>query len=332
MRGDAIRVIEASYDLEGETGDWLRRIGAAALALTSGKTGLAAMIWGAERRRIALTHTHVEGDPDFDPAILRAIIDGDRSVELAALFLDAPPVGLASREVAHGLRDRLANPSLAALTMRYRARDFVGVNGRAHARRGIALSFALGAGEALAVDARRMWSRLAVHLGSGLRLHDRLGAGGAVTPAAILAPAGRLLHVEPAAAEPRTRDELAAAARAIDRARGKLRRVDPDEAVAIWRGLVCGEWSLVDRFDSDGRRFVVAHRNVPAPEPRIEALTPREAQAVALLARGYADKLIAYELGLAPSTVAGLLARAGRKLGADSNVELIRIVRARSTK
>ena len=45
-----------------------------------------------------------------------------------------------------------------------------------------------------------------------------------------------------------------------DRARTRSACVcsDPDGAVARWRGLASGTWSLVDKVESDGRRFIVA--------------------------------------------------------------------------
>ena len=48
-----------------------------------------------------------------------------------------------------------------------------------------------------------------------------------------------------------------------ERARSKRERADPDCALALWEGLVAGRWSLVDHFESDGKRFVVAHKNDP---------------------------------------------------------------------
>jgi DNA-binding CsgD family transcriptional regulator len=69
----------------------------------------------------------------------------------------------------------------------------------------------------------------------------------------------------------------------------------------------------VDHFDSDGRRFVIAHRNDPTP-PDTRGLTLRERQSLAYAAIGHSNKQIAYELGLAASTVSGHLAQARAKL------------------
>jgi len=162
------------------------------------------------------------------------------------------------------------------------------------------------------------WSRLTAHISAGLRLRAKLpetrveiaklGGEG------ILEPGGKVAHAAGDAAGKAAREALRDGARAVDRARGPLRRKDPEAAVEVWRGLVAGRWSLVDHFDTDGRRFLVAHRNDPAtPDPR--ALTERERQVVAYADLGQSNKLIAYELGLSASTVGVLLARARAKLG-----------------
>jgi DNA-binding CsgD family transcriptional regulator len=54
-----------------------------------------------------------------------------------------------------------------------------------------------------------------------------------------------------------------------------------------------------------------------------DALSKRERDVVLLAALGRQNKVIAYELGLAYSTVTTLLARAAKKLGARSRTELL---------
>lgn len=116
-------------------------------------------------------------------------------------------------------------------------------------------------------------------------------------------------------------------AKRVDRSRGRLRKDAPDEALELWRGLCDGTWSLVDHFDSDGRRYMVARQNEPAVAAD-RALTPREQQVVAFVAMGHADKLVAYELGLAESTVQSHLSSAMRKMCIPNRTELIRAVLA----
>jgi DNA-binding NarL/FixJ family response regulator len=159
------------------------------------------------------------------------------------------------------------------------------------------------------------WKRLSAHLAAGLRLRARLSAPTkpSADGEAVLRPDGRVEHATGDAKATAARDALKAGARAVDRARGALRRRDADEAVEVWRGLVAGRWSLIDRFESDGRRYLVAHRNAPdVPDPR--ALTERERQVLGYADLGHPNKLIAYHLGLSPSTVGVLLVRARLKV------------------
>jgi DNA-binding NarL/FixJ family response regulator len=124
----------------------------------------------------------------------------------------------------------------------------------------------------------------------------------------------------------RTRTELSEAVHRRERARSKLRRLQPEEALSEWCALVAGRWSLLDEVEADGRRFIIARRN-PVPAPPLATLTPEQAQVVGFALLGHSNKLIAYELGLTESGVAMRLSRAAHKLGARSRVAMIRTVR-----
>jgi DNA-binding CsgD family transcriptional regulator len=166
----------------------------------------------------------------------------------------------------------------------------------------------------------RRWQAAAAHIAAGLRMRRQPSDAAE----AALDPNGTLQHAEGAAKSRSAREALRGAAVALERARGSMRRTDPDEALALWRALVAGRWSLVDDFDRDGRRFLLARRNDPhVPGPA--CLTARERQIVAYAALGYANKWIGYQLGLSPSTVATHLAGARRKLGVTNRVELIKV-------
>ena len=177
-------------------------------------------------------------------------------------------------------------------------------------------------------EQRALWNRIAAHVRAGARLRARLDPSGAgdisASAEAVLSPSGKLEHGLAPATAPRMRDSLRRAAIAIDRARTRAGRADANAALDLWQGLVAGRWSLVDRFDSDGRRFLVARRNDPdVPDPR--ALTRRERQVLAYAAMGQPLKLIAYALGLSVSTIALYRGRAMRKLGLTSTAEVVRM-------
>jgi DNA-binding CsgD family transcriptional regulator len=103
---------------------------------------------------------------------------------------------------------------------------------------------------------------------------------------------------------------------------GELEPDDPPDPVATWQAVVDGRWSLVEHFDSDGRRCFVIRKHGPT-EPVSPLLNERERQIVALASVGHSNKLIAYELGLSSSRVATQLTSAARKLGVASRKTLL---------
>jgi DNA-binding CsgD family transcriptional regulator len=162
------------------------------------------------------------------------------------------------------------------------------------------------------------WRRVAAHVSAAFRIRRQFGAEGTVSPnpsvaEAILSPNGTLEHAAESARGDDVRAALRTAVRALDKARGPLRRRDPERATELWQALVAGRWSLLDHFDSDGRRFVIAHRN-DAAVPDMRGLTLRERQVAAHAALGHSNKVIAYTLGLSVSTVGVHLTRARAKL------------------
>ena len=78
-------------------------------------------------------------------------------------------------------------------------------------------------------------------------------------------------------------------------------------------------FSLVEQRLFEGRHYLIARPNrVPARR----ALTLRERDAVRAAARGHANKIIASELGVSPSTAGTHLSAAMRKLGRIARVQL----------
>jgi DNA-binding CsgD family transcriptional regulator len=116
------------------------------------------------------------------------------------------------------------------------------------------------------------------------------------------------------------------AARLVDKARGPLRNQDPEEALRLWEGLVRGRWTLLDWFDTDGRRFVLAKPNAPRiVDPR--GLSQIEAQVATYASYGESSKMIGYRLGLSSSYVSRLLRDAMRKLGVKTQPQLVEKMR-----
>jgi DNA-binding CsgD family transcriptional regulator len=164
---------------------------------------------------------------------------------------------------------------------------------------------------------RRRWTQVAAHVGAGLRLRQHLE----VEPDAVLDPSGRMLGASSGASSRDARERLREAVLRMEAARGAIRSREPDEALKLWEGLVGGCWSLVDRFEEGGRRFIVAHRNDPeVGDPR--GLSRRERQVAEFAGLGLAPQEIAYALGLSPSAVTNAEGRARAKLGLGGRAEL----------
>jgi DNA-binding NarL/FixJ family response regulator len=99
----------------------------------------------------------------------------------------------------------------------------------------------------------------------------------------------------------------------IEQARALAGRSEPDIALDNWEALVEGRWSLVDRFDNDGKRYVIAVINDPAhPDPR--GLTSRERQVAELVGLARSTKQISYSLGITNSAVTNSTSRIQEKL------------------
>jgi DNA-binding CsgD family transcriptional regulator len=174
----------------------------------------------------------------------------------------------------------------------------------------------------------RRWSRVAAHIAAAVRVRAELalaagGLDGSGAIEAVFHPSGALADASGEAKDGAAREALRRAVVGVDAARSKRRRGDPDDALTLWRGLVSGRWSLVDRFDRDGRRFLLAVKNPPS-ERRRPGLSPLELSVLEYLAFGHSQKLIAYELGLSAPRVNQLAASACKKLGLKSRLDIAR--------
>jgi DNA-binding NarL/FixJ family response regulator len=92
--------------------------------------------------------------------------------------------------------------------------------------------------------------------------------------------------------------------------------------VETWDAILGGRCIVLDRFDANGRRYlVVARCSRMRAHPR--ALSRREAQVILQAIRGESHKRIAYELGLSRSSVTKLLRSALGKLCLRSQAQLV---------
>jgi DNA-binding CsgD family transcriptional regulator len=111
---------------------------------------------------------------------------------------------------------------------------------------------------------------------------------------------------------------------AVIEAERRRRSTEEDaEARALFLAIVEGRCTVVDRFEGDGRRFLVAREN-PRECRRSRSLSRREREIFCLTIEGRSVKSIAFELGVTPATAAAYLACARRKSGLLTRAEMVR--------
>jgi DNA-binding CsgD family transcriptional regulator len=79
---------------------------------------------------------------------------------------------------------------------------------------------------------------------------------------------------------------------------------------------------MIDKFDSDGRRFIVAVKNDPVHQDT-RGLTARERQVAEWVGLGKSSTEVAYILGVSDAAVTNCTARAQEKLGLHTRAELV---------
>ena len=333
LRSTAIDVVEAAYDLELTSGDWLPnllRVGDSLFDLGLGYYGL--ITAGTSKAGIPKI-AQVQTSPGAEDLPIKMGRSAQEESSEVAEFSDSVKGRVV---VLSELRDRwprthggilrhVGCEDLLALS--FSDPDFHGMNVTIPSPRKVELT----------PRQRGVWQMIGVHLVAGYRLRRGSAELGDIegTPIteiplnaeALLDPTRFVVSQAEGTAQNATASEkLRDAARRVDQARASLRKKDPEEALRIWKGLVRGRWSLVDWFDTDGRRFVLAKPNPPnVRDPR--GLTEREAQVATFASYGDSSKLISYRLGLSESHVSKTLKDARRKLGVKTKAQLVEKMR-----
>ncbi|MBC8070816.1 MAG: hypothetical protein IAG13_20990 [Deltaproteobacteria bacterium] len=324
MIQDWLSIVEAAYRIDVDEDSWLDGIMEASRPTLDEGFGAAALLYDASSlaafdvRRLMLRWAPER----MEPGRCLALFENPRlGPDTLAETFGKITYGLVSESFGRTFPAVLDACAAAGI------QDMVAVNAIDGSLQGAFLVGHVPNRRRLSRHGRAMWTRVASHLASGYRL--RRATGGAPEPPtveAVLRPSGQLDHACGPAKEVEARHSLRASVKRLEQARGKMRRDEPEQAISAWSGLIDARWSLVDRFESDGRRYIVAHSN-DSPTPPWKSLSPRERQVAAHVSLGHSDKHVAYELGLAPSTVRVLLMRAVRKLGVKSRAELTGLFR-----
>jgi len=327
----AIDLIEAAYDLRGSDADWLARLVQAAEPILDQGLGLfgfgfirpAPGLGGADA---VVRYMHTRSLPvDFPERF-----DAARSLLSPELIEAAVPPGYAGTwtQLLHGYPE-VGQAFLETLGYA----DLLGILAVDPNGVGVHMSAPLPRATRLSKRSRERWQMLGAHIASAYRLRFALSERGTLSEIAATGlpreaeavfdvNGFRMVDAVGPANEAGVASLLREASRAVDRARGELRESDPHEALETWKALVNGRWSLVDWFDSDGRRFFLAIPNSPdLRDPR--GLTEQERQVVNYVLLGDTNKLIAYRIGLSPGRVSVLLKSSMHKLGVSTRTQLV---------
>jgi DNA-binding CsgD family transcriptional regulator len=334
----AIDLIEAAYDLDKPDSDWLPDLIQTHASLLDQGHGIVGFEFarhpgdGGGDATVHQMHTSSLA-PDFPQRFEQA-----RGVISPECFRAVTPAGYAGTwtelskdypEESRRFLETLGYRDLLVITA-------VDPNGA-----GVQFISPLSDATILKPRARERWKMLGAHIATAFRLRRGLAEAGSATSSGsvpggtglpyhaevMLDPDGvHILEAVGHATEPSAADALREAARNVDQARGALRRADPQLALETWKALVSGRWSMVDWFDTDGRRYILGVPNPPElGDPR--GLTDQESQVVTYVLLGETSKLIAYRLGLSAARISGLLKSAMHKLGVDNKLDLVRKLR-----
>lgn len=324
VQSAAIDMVEASYDLDRPEVDWCTRVIRVGRKLCDQGRGTVGLIFDRppEGGNVRVREWVVEGAPR------------DAALRLNQAFLDA-----GGRLTRAGTRPGIVT-TVSEFTQSYPgalekwqsrvgfAKDGMGVSAADPCGSGVIIFVLLPEARVVRPDERKHWQMLGAHLASAHRIRRAVRRA---DPEAGSLPHGAQAMLDPksfrvteavgSATDGAVVERLHEAAVRVDRARGKLRKEAPEEALESWWAMMHGQWSMLDWFDSDQRRYVLAIPNQPnLGDPR--GLTERELQVATYAALGDTGKIISYRLGVSKGTVSNALHAAMQKLGVKTQPQL----------
>jgi len=252
----------------------------------------------------------------------------ESSWQIFRSLCDAPFVRATFRRLFLGSARKMATPHLNPVLADREKNgwgDFFFLNGLDPS--GVGCLLTLGCREPefeISDEEGAMFRRLAGHLSAAFRCRRRLGPTrtrrGSHGADAVFDTDGRLLQAERSVRA--ERKWLAGKALELEAAHVKSKRREGIRALDLWRPISSARWTLVESFEENGRRYIVAREN------QLEArsfsdLTDRERQIVVHASLGMSNKQIARALGISDATVRVLMARAAKRFGVRSRKELL---------
>lgn len=316
---NVVALLDAAYRVDRDEATWSRHLTQAFAPSVPGSIFTGGLVFDASSH--ALAARAMSSDNAAVDAWMQWAAKGEMDPYVDRMFPVRARVGSASENLGADL-SAFASSVRDAVAVSFE--DAWSVAGANLHRQGYLLSVATPARVGTLPPALlQQWTRIAAHLSAAFCLRQNM-ARGLATAEGVLSPDGKLLHAEGSAQIPSAREALRYAVRGIDAARSRLRK-QPTESLDSWQAVVSGRWSLVEAYERDGRRFLLARVNELAA-PTNKALSKRERQIVGLVAQGASNKEVAYRLGIGEPSVAGYLRRAKTKLGLRGRAELLRWV------
>jgi len=327
-----IALVEAAYNLELGADEWLPNLLEAGAGLMDLGQGCAGAIWTGTSHQGAplVSQLHAaNGAPDLASRFARAAKEMSDGMAGAASAARKPGV--------HTLADAgRAHPAAkGAMSKHLGCKDMLALWATNPDFHGVGIYMPSKEPIELSRPARKHWRMLLTHIAAGHRLRRRLRPIPKGIPLAQLPLGVESNGFYVAGGEaPRGSDPVLETVRRravqLDQARGRVRGASSREALELGESVVRGCWSVVDWFDTENRRFVLAVPNAPnVQDPR--GLTDREYQVAVQFGAGETCKMIAYSLGVSRSRVSALLRRAMRKLGVRTRQQLVLEVRTLMT-
>lgn len=330
---DPVSVIEAAYRLDATDKEW--KEGILAMASPVLDTGMGAIVFEIDASDVDAVPIFggavaTGADPDDLCEFVRSIQPKMTAQEIRRVYRTRFVFATASERMSQVYDDFRDDPIYRTFGHPHGIYDFQGAQIIDPSGKILILGAPVDHIASSTASRKRRWARLAAHIAAGYRLRhsNHKSDFEADDVDAVLTTDGAIAHAHANKVKrPELRRALREGTRHIEQARGSVRREQPDTAIALWKALIRGEYSLVEKVDTDGRRFMLARRNAPVVK-QPSALSPRESQVVHLVALGHSNQLIAYELGLAETTISTLLSRARAKLNVDSRSDLIELAGA----
>jgi DNA-binding CsgD family transcriptional regulator len=309
-RWDSIRAVEACYRFTDSDEVWLNGLVEAVRPLIDDGFGVGAWTYAPGRWTSGRLPIGIE--PSIGERMF-ATPPYFTAAEIARCFCSSRVGSLAER-TGYG-KKLLEHPALR-LHHSSGIKDFLGLTVADSSGEGAVLVAPLRELGTTSKPLRARLERLGAHLHAAMRLKRSL-----LAEDAVFSPDGRTVHAQGDAKDASARERLKCAVIAMEKARSQLGRSNPEEALSSWQALVAGRWSIVERFESDGRRYLLARANVPGSDASMVP-TPLEQHALLLRAQSVSLKIIGYELGVTVGTASKLVQNGIHKLGLGNELEL----------